>query len=135
LSNSKTIEDFAPKVRQGMMKKIMIYFFIFLVILCVVISLFINMHPVFGGNPSVEQKEIYTTFDNYVNGKFVNQVPTNLDMSLSDNFSMMKDSISGGVDRNPAGQIPVSAIDWNKIKSEEDSLTWFGHSAFLLRAC
>jgi hypothetical protein len=53
-------------------------------------------------------------------------------MSLSDNFSMMKESISGGKDRTPAGQIPVSEINWNKINSIEDSLTWFGHSAFLL---
>lgn len=24
------------------------------------------------------------------------------------------------------------SIEWEKIKSEEDSVTWFGHSAFLL---
>lgn len=128
----KMIEDSAPKVRKGIMKKIMFYLFIFVVLLCVAITLFINLHPVFGGNPSNEQKAVYSQFDNYVNGKFVNQVPTKMDMSASDNFSIFKDSISGGKDRNPAGQIPVSEIDWNKIKSEEDSLTWFGHSAFLL---
>lgn len=53
-------------------------------------------------------------------------------MNLSDYFSMMRDSISGEKDRNPSGKIPVSEIDWNRIKSQEDSLTWFGHSAFLL---
>ncbi|KAB2332285.1 hypothetical protein F7731_17095 [Cytobacillus depressus] len=110
----------------------MIYLFIFFVVLCVVFSLFINLHPAFGGNPSKEQKEVYEKLDNYVKGKFVNQVPTKLDMSLSDYFSLMKESITGGKDRNPAGQVSVSEIDWNKIKSEEDSLTWFGHSAFLL---
>ncbi|WP_257209004.1 MBL fold metallo-hydrolase [Bacillus sp. AFS031507] len=94
--------------------------------------MFLNLHPVFGGTPSKEQIETYKKLNNYVNGKFVNKVPTNLDMSLSDNFSMMKESISGGVDRPPTGQIPVSEINWNKINSEEDSLTWFGHSAFLL---
>jgi hypothetical protein len=95
-------------------------------------NIVLNLHPVFGGNPSKEQEVVYKMFDNYVNGKFVNQVLTSLDMSLSDNFSTMKDSISGGKDRTPAGQIPVSEIDWNKINSEEDSLTWLGHSAFLL---
>ncbi|MGP7815910.1 MBL fold metallo-hydrolase [Niallia sp. 01092] len=110
----------------------MIYLFVFLVVLCTVILLYLNLHPVFGGNPSNEQKEKYEKFDNYVNGKFVNQVPTKMDLSASDYFSMFKESISGSKDRNPAGQIPVSEIDWNKIKSEEDSLTWFGHSAFLL---
>lgn len=131
-TEQKIIEDFALKARKGIMKKIMIYLFIFSGVLCVVLSLFLNLHPVFGGIPSKEQKEVYKKFDNYVNGKFVNQVPTNLDMSLSDHFSVMKDSISGGVDRTPAGQIPVSEINWNKINSEENSLTWFGHSAFLL---
>ncbi|RBW68662.1 MBL fold metallo-hydrolase [Bacillus taeanensis] len=110
----------------------MMYFFILLVGLCVAITMFINLDPVFGGNPSKEQKEKYSKFANYANGKFVNQVPTKLDMSLSDNFSMMRESISGGKDRTPAGQIPVAEINWNKIHSEEESLTWFGHSTFLL---
>lgn len=110
----------------------MLYLFIFLVVLGVVISLFINFHPAFGGNPSKEQKAVYNKSDFYVNGKFFNQVQTKMNMSASDIFSLMKDSILGGKDRNPAGQIPVSVIDWNKIKSEEDSLTWFGHSALLL---
>ncbi|WP_456274976.1 MBL fold metallo-hydrolase [Bacillus sp. AK031] len=110
----------------------MIYVFVFIVGLCAAIILFINLAPVFGGNPSKEQQEEYSQFDNYVNGKFVNPVSTKLDMSISENVSMMKDSISGGTDRTPAGRIPVSEIDWNKINSEEDSLTWFGHSTFLL---
>lgn len=45
---------------------------------------------------------------------------------------MMRDAVSGGKERNPSDQIPVSEIDWNIVKSNEDSLTWFGHSAFLL---
>lgn len=110
----------------------MSYLFIFLFALCVVVTLFINLHPGFGGNPNSEQNERYSKFDNYVNGKFVNQVPTKMDMSASNYFSMIKDFISGAKDRKPADQLPVSKIDWKKIKSEEDSLTWFGHSAFLL---
>ncbi|WP_240689451.1 hypothetical protein [Ammoniphilus sp. YIM 78166] len=89
----------------------MIYTLILLGLLGVAASLFINMHPVFGGNLSNEQKELYSQLDNYANGKFVNQVLTTMDMSLSDHFSMMQESISGGVDRNPASQIPVSTMD------------------------
>lgn len=110
----------------------MINLFIFLGVVCITVSLFLNLYPLFGGNPSKEQKEVYKKTNNYVNGKFVNQVPTKRNMSAADIFSMIKDSISGGKDRSPVRNIPLSQIEWNKIKNEEDSLTWFGHSAFLL---
>ncbi|SHI74973.1 MBL fold metallo-hydrolase [Desulfosporosinus lacus] len=112
--------------------KIVLYFFGFLALLVVGITLFINLYPSFGGNPSKAEKEIYSQFDNYVNGKFVNEVPTVLSMSSSESVSANKDAVAETTDRNPTGEIPVSVIDWNKIKSEKDSLTWFGHSAFLV---
>lgn len=123
--------DFKPKVRKGLYKKIMIYFFIFIVVLCVAISLFINMHPVFGGDPSNEQAGVYNKFENYADGKFVFEAATKKGGAI-DSSMTSQDSISSGKGRNPDGQIPVSEIDWNKVKSKEDSLTWFGHSAFLL---
>ncbi|MBK1812825.1 MBL fold metallo-hydrolase [Clostridium sp. YIM B02505] len=107
----------------------MIYLFVFLILLCIVVTLFINLNPVFGGRPN---KELYKQFDNYVNGKFVNENETEMIMGVSDIFSMIRDSIKDNNERNPASEIPVSAVDWEKIKSEKDSLTWFGHSAFLL---
>nr|WP_090885975.1 MBL fold metallo-hydrolase [Evansella caseinilytica] len=111
----------------------MIFIFAFIVVLCLVILLYINLHPVFGGNPNKEQKQMYEGFDNYVDGKFVNLVPTKMEIGgVTGIFSMLWDAISGGQDRNPDGQVPVTQIDWNVINSEEDSLTWFGHSAFLL---
>ncbi|AEI39733.1 MBL fold metallo-hydrolase [Paenibacillus mucilaginosus] len=110
----------------------MIYVFVLLAAAGVIAALFLNLHPVFGGNLDKEQQERYRKFENYNNGKFVNQVPTKMDMGVSEYFSMIKDSIAGAKDRNPAGKLPVSVIDWGKINSVEDSLTWFGHSAFLL---
>lgn len=113
-------------------KKMVLYLFAFLLSLCVGITLFVTLDPAFGGNPTNEQKETYKTFENYVNGKFVNEVPTQLIMSSADSLSTNKDTSAPAKDRNPAGQIPVVTIDWNTIKSEKDSLTWLGHSAFLL---
>ena len=109
----------------------MLYLFSFFLLLGVSITLFMNLDPAFGGNPTKEQKENYQHLSNYANGKFVNEVPTDV-MNSSDASSTNKDSTSEAKDRNPAGPIPVSAIDLNKIKSENDSLTWFGHSSFLL---
>lgn len=102
--------EFTPKVRKGLFKKIMIYFFIFLLVLCVAISLFIYIHPVFGGNPSDEQAGVYNKFDNYADGKFVLEVATK-NGGASDSSVTSQESISGGEDRNPDGQIPVSEID------------------------
>ncbi|MEH7749547.1 hypothetical protein V7659_31770, partial [Neobacillus drentensis] len=62
--------------------------------------MFINLHPVFGRNPSTEQKEVYKTFDNYVNGKFVYQSPTKSTIT-----STFKNSNSSGKDRRPV-EIP-----------------------------
>lgn len=113
-------------------KKIMLYILNFLILLCIGITLFINLNPAFGSNPTKEQKEIYKQLDNYVNGKFVNEITTGMNMNPSDLASMIKDSFNGAKDRNPDGEIPVKSIDWNKINSEKDSLTWLGHSSFLL---
>ncbi|GEP64487.1 hypothetical protein CBE01nite_22550 [Clostridium beijerinckii] len=109
-----------------------IYIFSFIILLCVGVTAFIKLNPAFGGKPTKEQIEFYKNFDNYVNGKFVNETPTGLGMSASDILSMLKDSITGAENRKPHGEIPVESIDWEKIKSEKDSLTWLGHSSFLL---
>jgi L-ascorbate metabolism protein UlaG (beta-lactamase superfamily) len=117
---------------RGKWKKVMLYLLSLLFVLCVGILLFINLDPAFGGNPTKEQKENYKDFDNYVNGKFINEVPTGMFNSSSDSSSAIKNFKASGKDRNPTAQIPVAQIDWNKIRSEKDSLTWLGHSAFLL---
>lgn len=46
-----------------------------ILLLCVGITLFMNLDPAFGGNQTKEQKEAYKQFDNYVDGKFVNELP------------------------------------------------------------
>lgn len=109
-----------------------LYLFSLLILLCIGIVLFVKFNPAFGRKLSNEQKEFYKQFNNYANGKFVNEAPTSLNMSFSNLLSMIKDSITGDENRNPHGEIPVELIDWDKIKSEKDNLTWLGHSTFLL---
>lgn len=111
------------------MKKMLLYLFCFLLLLGVGITLFLYLDPAFGGNLTKEQKEIYKQFDNYSDGKFVNSLPT----SLFTNSSVKpEDSNEVAKDRSPAAQITIDPIDWNKIRSEEDSLTWLGHSTYLI---
>lgn len=109
-----------------------VYLLCFLIVVSLGMVLFINLYPSFGGSPAQKAKDNYQGLNNYLDGKFVNLVPTKMDMSASNLLSMLKEYLSGGKDRNPAGPIPVKQIDWNKLKSDEDSITWLGHSAFLL---
>jgi len=109
------------------MKKMVLYIFGFLVVLGLGVILFVNLSPAFGGNLSQEQKEAYKHFSNYIDGRFVNEVYADTARYPSGNLEVASDSV-----RRPSGRIPVSEIDWTKINSAEDSLTWFGHSAFLL---
>jgi L-ascorbate metabolism protein UlaG (beta-lactamase superfamily) len=111
----------------------MLYLLVFLAALIMAIALFIFVHPTFGGSPSKEEKKAYSHFENYSAGKFRNQIPSNMDMSLSSIFSMIKDSIKGDKARSPKKTIPISIIDWVQVKSNQDSLIWFGHSTFFLQ--
>lgn len=104
----------------------------FIILLCSGVALFLNLDPAFGGNPTKEQKEFFKHLDNYKDGKFINEIAARNDMNTGDSFSMIKESFTGSTKRNPDGKISVDAIDWEKIKDEKDSLTWLGHSAFLL---
>ncbi len=113
-------------------KKSAAYIFCILLLSGVGSILFINIHPAFGGTLTTEQKETYQELNNYVDGNFVNEIPTRTFVKHPDTPSASNDSASEAKDRNPAGPIPVSAIDWKLIESENDSLTWLGHSAFLL---
>jgi len=113
-------------------KKSAAYIFCILLLSGIGIILFINIHPAFGGTLTTEQKETYQDFNNFIDGKFVNDIHTRVFVNPLDAPSASNDSASEVRDRNPAGPIPVSAIDWKLIESENDSLTWFGHSAFLL---
>ncbi|MCB2288496.1 MBL fold metallo-hydrolase [Clostridium sp. CS001] len=109
-----------------------IYLLIFLLILSVAIVLFLNLNPAFGGSITKEQEKAYSKFDNYADGKFVNTVPTKLFMGSSNSSEDTSSSKEEPTDSRPATEIPIEPIDWNKINSEKDSLTWLGHSTFLI---
>jgi L-ascorbate metabolism protein UlaG (beta-lactamase superfamily) len=117
--------------REGRPTIIMVYLLVLLGVLAIGIIIFITLHPTFGGSPSKQERERYRYFDHYNNKEFVNQSPTDMKMDVATILSLMKDSLTGKKDRSPMNPIPIS-IDWDKIHSVEDSLTWFGHSSILL---
>jgi L-ascorbate metabolism protein UlaG (beta-lactamase superfamily) len=109
----------------------MLYLLIILGVLAIGIALFITLHPTFGASPSKQDRESYRSFNHYKDGKFVNQNPTDMKMDVSAILSLMKDSLTGKAERSPSTPIPIS-LNWDKIHSNEDCLTWFGHSTMLL---
>ena len=44
-----------------------------LILLVIIIALFVNISPEFGGSPTKEQKLQYTESDNYKEGVFINR--------------------------------------------------------------
>jgi L-ascorbate metabolism protein UlaG (beta-lactamase superfamily) len=96
--------------------------------------LFVNLHPAFGDSPTKEEQQYYESKPHYQEGKFINMVPTSMDMSLSSILSTLKQYIEGIPNSRPNFELPVHSIDSMSIVNNKsrDRLIWFGHSAFLL---
>lgn len=118
----------APKHKKREIKKIQKYLVVLIGVLAVVLKLFINLSPAFGSNPNKKQEKLYSSFENYKDGKFGN-LPSTIAAGSVDSPS---DSGKTDVENRPPGKLLIAEFDWNKIYGEEDSLTWLGHSAFIL---
>lgn len=115
------------------MKKIILYTLLGIILLLVTGVIFLTTHAPFGGTPDREQQEAFEEFDNYEDGAFVNEAATDTNLSFSEGLSMLWESVfPDDTEREPSGELPVELIDWDLVNSEEDSLTWFGHSTVLL---
>ncbi len=107
----------------------------FIVLFVAAILLFVNFRPDFGGKASEEQKKTYLLSGNYKDGKFSNQVPTDMNMDFRTGISVMREFIKGTANDKPESKLPVLKIDSLDIVNRNDTvtrLTWFGHSSFLL---
>ncbi|GIQ71345.1 MBL fold metallo-hydrolase [Xylanibacillus composti] len=110
----------------------MIYAIILVFGLVLGITLYVNVHPVFGGRLGREDKQKFRAHSNYANGKFRNPSPVQMEMNLSTIGSFIRDAWKGGEERRPRQPLPLAEPDWARIRSGEPALTWFGHSTFLL---
>lgn len=72
--------------------------------------------------------------ENYVDGKFVNSVPTKTSFSTGEYWDMSKAYIKGGQKhRTPSKPLPVMKPDsFTNHPSEEIKFVWLGHSSILL---
>jgi len=96
---------------------------------------FMYTSPEFGGKPTAEQKLAYAQTGHYEDGKFVNQIPSPMDIGVKDIPSLLYKQLKGDPNRQPSVKFDVQKIDSLEIEQKPDSitrLTWFGHSSFLL---
>ncbi|MFP4096822.1 MAG: MBL fold metallo-hydrolase [Cyclobacteriaceae bacterium] len=97
--------------------------------------IFLHTSPVFGGKASKTQKENYARFSGYQQGKFVNQLPTSMDMDVSEYANLTIEYIRGTPNSKPAAALPVEKIDPAEVAQKDTGVTrlrWLGHSALLL---
>lgn len=80
-------------------------------------------------------KQRYASSPNFQNGKFKNQLPTDMSMSVRDMMKTLVEFIGRGEGRTPKKKIHVLHPDPALIASPNGvtRLVWYGHSAFLLQ--
>ena len=115
--------------------KVGLIIIIVLIALIIAVSLFVNMHPVFGGKHSKESISRFEKSENYSDGVFHNLEKTPV---MADSANMFKNLIDfiKGVDNGTPEIVETAVFDKNKFESGSDSivkLTWFGHSTVLMR--
>lgn len=111
----------------------MLVFFMIIVGVLVIGYLVLRFYPAFGGRQSDVRRATFRKSPQFRDGKFINEVPTSWDTSMSSMFSMMKDFVKASPERRPKRQIPMAPFTVStEGLAKEANVTWFGHSAFLL---
>jgi L-ascorbate metabolism protein UlaG (beta-lactamase superfamily) len=109
---------------------------VFVLAITIIAVCFINLSPQFGGSHSEEQRQQYAKSGHYQEGKFINQIPTTLDLGFVKTMDVIYDYFFNRLpDLEPSTPIPVEKIDSLQIIRKPPDLkrlTWFGHSACLL---
>jgi L-ascorbate metabolism protein UlaG (beta-lactamase superfamily) len=111
----------------------MIYLIIAAAII-VLVYLVVNFNPALGGKKSQESLRRIKNSKNFSNGKFNNQISTPMDMNVKDSIKLIRQMIKGNPLSKPKGGITAVSLDPHFMQeNKEAQITWFGHSAFLLK--
>lgn len=104
-----------------------------LIIMILIGFLFLEYYPAFGGKTSKEKMERFNQSPNFSQNKFVNQIPTSMNMDAKTMVSILRDSIKGNPKVRPDRLIPVQPLDTTAMQGDKQAkVTWFGHSTILL---
>lgn len=116
------------------MEEMTLFLLLIIILLVVLITyIFLKTYPHFGKKSSSEKINRFQLSKNYVHGKFVNQIPTTMNMDVKSTFTMFRDFIKKNPNRTPKATIPMEKLDRSKIHNDtKTKITWFGHSALLI---
>jgi L-ascorbate metabolism protein UlaG (beta-lactamase superfamily) len=97
--------------------------------------LVVRYYPALGGRSTHTRQMEMNASMNRSNGKFVNQIPTLMEMNLRSTVKILIEFIKGNPNGKPASPIQTVPLTPNHLMqdNEQATVTWFGHSAILLR--
>jgi L-ascorbate metabolism protein UlaG (beta-lactamase superfamily) len=97
---------------------------------------FLAFAPQVGADPARGRQEAFAATGHYADGKFLNQVPTDVGMRVDRIVPILRRYYLSSVpDKFPSAPLPVFRPDAAAPSSRDSALarvTWFGHSACLL---
>lgn len=107
---------------------------VFLVIVVIITSIgfYVLQLPQFGQNPSGERLAKIEKSPNYKDGIFQNLSPTPMMAEEGTFFNMIK-AYWNSPKTSPANDIPFIKTDLKSLEQNTPSITWFGHSSYLIK--
>src|SRR3954447_135036 len=101
---------------------------IYLIIAAAIILLaylVINYYPALGGKKSQETIQRIQGSKNFSNGKFINQIPTPMDMNFKESLKLIRKMIKGIPLSKPKGGIIADSLDPKFVRENSaDQITW-----------
>lgn len=116
-------------------KRMVLSIVICMAAIALIVVLFVQFSPQFGGKASEDAITAYQKSENYKDGIFKNSNEVKLDMSLKDMGKSLMGFFKSQPNTKPDQELPFSKIDSLNVANYkgETRLVWFGHSTFLLQ--
>ena len=106
------------------------YIIYIVIIFAIVVFLFLNFSPVFGGSSDEDSNKLIQSSKNFIDGKFVNLKTTYTNSRTSEKSTSLMNWISPPKDKNPLGLLPT--IQFQSDTLTEGKFVWLGHSTLLM---
>lgn len=105
-----------------------------ILIVTLITFLFMTFSPQFGGKISKVQKAEFEKLDHYEDGKFINKLPIDMDISFKSIIEMSKEMFSPHEEVVPKKRIDVNDADLSTLNNDSlNNITWLGHSSFYIK--